>query len=73
MRADLIVLDIDKPNMYPAHSLLSNIVYANSGADVLLTMVEGKVLYEEGTYFTLDVKKVIAEAEKAKTRILSLI
>ena len=70
-KADLIVLDIGGPNMKPVHSLVTNVVYSGSGSDVVLTMVDGKVLYREGEYNTIDVEKVIFEVEKAAERIRS--
>ena len=70
MKADLIVLDLSQPNMHPVHNLANNIVYSASGSDVLLTMVDGKVLYRNGEYLTLDIEKTIVEAEKATNRIL---
>ena len=68
-KADLIVLDIGKPNMKPVHNLLTNVVYSASGSDVVLTMVDGKVLYREGEYSTIDVEEVTFEVEKASERI----
>ena len=44
--------------MYPVHNLVNNVVYSASGSDVILTMVDGKVLYREGEYLTLDIEKV---------------
>lgn len=70
-RADLIVLDISGPHLHPVHDLKNNIVYSASGSDVVLTMVDGRVLYENGQYTTIDVEKTIFEAEKATKKILS--
>ena len=72
-RADLIVVDIDKPNMYPVHNLVNNLVYSASGTDVVLTMADGKVLYENGEYLTIDICRTIREAEAATQKILSLL
>jgi 5-methylthioadenosine/S-adenosylhomocysteine deaminase len=69
-KADLIVLDLAKPNMHPVHSLKNNIVYSASGSDVLLTMVDGKVLYKDGEFLTIDMEKVIYGAQKATNRII---
>ena len=71
MDADLIVVDLDQPNMHPIHDLLNNLVYSASGTDVLMTMVNGKVLYENGEYKTIDVEKTIFEVEKATKGILA--
>lgn len=69
-KADLIVIDTNKPNMQPVHNLANNIVYSASGSDVLLTMVDGKVLYDNGEYLTIDIEKSIYEAQKTTNRIL---
>ncbi|MBR6473524.1 MAG: amidohydrolase [Firmicutes bacterium] len=70
-KADLIMVDINKPNMYPVHDLLNNLVYSASGTDVVMTMSDGEVVYENGEYKTIDIEKTIAEAEAATKEILS--
>ncbi|MEG0829859.1 MAG: amidohydrolase [Anaerovoracaceae bacterium] len=69
-RADLIVIDISGPHMKPVHNLLNNLVYSASGSDVIMTMVDGKILYENGEYLTIDIEKTIAEVDRAKDKIL---
>lgn len=61
MDADLILLDLSQPHMIPCHNILSNLVYAANGRDVLLTMVRGKILYFAGKYPTLDVDGALRE------------
>lgn len=70
-RADLVVRDIDKPWMYPRLNMASNMVYASQGADVVLTMVDGTVLYRDGEWTTIDVEKAQAETQKAASEISS--
>jgi 5-methylthioadenosine/S-adenosylhomocysteine deaminase len=69
-RADLILLDISGPNMHPSHSLLNNLVYSASGSDVVMTMVDGKILYKDGEYTTIDLEKTIYEVNRAVGNIL---
>ena len=69
-KADLIMIDIAQPNMYPVHDLLNNLVYSASGTDVKMTMSDGKVVYENGEYKTLDIEKTIFEAQSATEGIL---
>ncbi len=69
-KADLIVIDISQPNMHPVHNLINNMVYSCSGKDVVLTMVDGKVLYDNGEYTTIDIEKTIFEAQKSTEKIL---
>lgn len=68
--ADVIVIDISQPNMHPVHDFVNNLVYSGSGKDVLMTIVDGKVLYDNGKYSTIDIERTIFEVEKATHKIL---
>jgi len=69
MRADLAVLDIDKPWMQPTHDLLTNLVYSAQGSDVVLTMADGRILYRDGQHLTIDVARAAAETAAAAQEI----
>ncbi|MCH5281208.1 MAG: amidohydrolase [Lachnospiraceae bacterium] len=49
-KADIIMIDLWKPNMQPIHNIPKNIVYAGSKQNVKLTMIDGKILYENGNF-----------------------
>ena len=49
--ADLIMIDLHQPNMQPLNNIAKNIVYSGSKQNVKLTMVNGKVLYEDGKFY----------------------
>ncbi|MDR0928942.1 MAG: amidohydrolase [Oscillospiraceae bacterium] len=68
--ADLIVLDLNAPQMQPVHHLANNLVYSATGSEVCLTMVDGRVLYKDGEYLTLDIEKVQYEASRAAHAVL---
>lgn len=70
-RADLIVVDLDAPNIWPADDIVNALIYSVDGKDVCLTMVDGRVLYRDGEYTTIDIEKTKFEVEKAKLEILS--
>ena len=61
MDADLILLDFTQPHLIPCHNVLSNLVYAASGHDVVLTMVRGQILYNAGKFPTLDLAGALKE------------
>ncbi|MCD7757460.1 MAG: amidohydrolase [Clostridiales bacterium] len=61
--ADLILVDFTRPSLTPCHDVVENLVYAARGGDVCLTMARGKVLYENGVFFTLDLDKIKSEVE----------
>ena len=70
-RADLIVLDLrHRPYLRPCHDLRNNVVFSAQGTDVCLTMADGRVLYRDGEYFTLDLERVAANAEVSVAKIL---
>ena len=51
MKADLAVIDMSRPNMRPLNNLPVNLVYSGSKENVRMTMVNGRILYEEGRFF----------------------
>lgn len=57
-KADLILLDIDKPHFYPKHDIIANVVYSAQGSDVDTVMVNGKILYKTGQFTTIDFEKI---------------
>ena len=68
--ADLIALDLDAPNLQPMYNPVSHLVYAASGHEVRLTMVDGKILYQDGVYKTIDYPHLLQEAQKLKQWVL---
>ena len=49
--ADIIMLDMHQPNMQPINNIVKNIVYSGSKQNVKMTMVDGKILYEDGKFY----------------------
>ncbi len=50
--ADIILLDLEQPNMQPIHNIEKNLVYSGSKSNVKMTMINGKILYEDGEFLT---------------------
>lgn len=48
--ADLIMIDMHQPNMQPINNIAKNIVYSGSKQNVKMTMINGKILYEDGRF-----------------------
>ncbi len=66
-QADIVALDLQKPHLFPNLDPLALVCYSAQGSDVAMTMVDGNILYENGIYLTMDVEKVLYEANKALT------
>ena len=63
--ADLAVISMSRPNMRPVHAIAKNLVYSGTRDCVRLTMVAGKILYENGEFFVgSDASGIYEEAEK---------
>ncbi len=71
-KADLIVIDTEnRPYLTPCHNMINNIVFSALGTDVVLTMVDGKVLYCNGEYHTIDLEKIKSNTEDSIKNILN--
>ena len=57
-KADLILLDLDAINNIPSYDLYCTLAYSANASNVLLTMVDGRILYEDGEFKTIDIEKV---------------
>mgnify|MGYP000266044659 FL=1 len=49
-QADLILIDLLKPNMQPVNDLINNLVYSGSNDNVIMTMIAGRIVYVDGVY-----------------------
>ena len=60
-RADLVLIDLDAINNKPCYDTYSTLSYSANSSNVLLTMADGEVLYENGEFRTIDIEKVKCE------------
>jgi 5-methylthioadenosine/S-adenosylhomocysteine deaminase len=70
-KADLILLDIEKPHLTPMTHPVSHLVYAAKGSDVSDVIVDGKILMEGGRLKTLDEEKIMLEASAQAADLLN--
>ncbi len=63
-KADIIVVDTSKPHMIPMYNPYSHLVYTASGGDVAAAVIDGKVVMENGTVFTMDVGSVMETVKR---------
>ena len=69
-KADVIAVDMDRPHLVPCSDPLSNLLYSAQAADVVMTMADGQILYENGDFLTLDRDRILREARQAARRLL---
>ena len=70
-KADLILIDMDKPHLYPRHNIISSLAYSVQGSDVDTVIVDGKIIMEKREIKTLDVEKIKYMAEKHAKDLIS--
>ena len=70
MRADLAVIDLKRPHLEPAVDIPALLVYSVQASDVVMTMVDGKILYDNGAYLTIDAEKAWTDYEASVTRLM---
>lgn len=61
MDADIALIDFSAPHLMPCHNVLNALVYAVKGGDVAMTMVRGRILYQNGQFPTIDLNEVVQE------------
>ncbi|WP_292466720.1 amidohydrolase family protein [Methanolobus sp.] len=71
--ADMIIVDMNKAHLTPVYDVASHLVYAASGKDVKTTIVNGKMLMEDGKILSMDEQEVIDIAiQRSKDLILKI-
>lgn len=63
--ADIIMIDLHQPNMQPINNIPKNLVYSGSKQNVRMTMIQGKILYENGKFSDMyDVESIYRKANE---------
>ena len=69
-QADLIMIDLQAPNLQPTHHIPESLVLNGDRANVMLTMCAGKILYENGEYFIgVSPEEVLADTKSRIDRL----
>jgi 5-methylthioadenosine/S-adenosylhomocysteine deaminase len=70
-KADMIVLDTNKPHLTPMYNPYSHLVYAARGSDVTHSIINGRLVMEERKLLTLDLEEVMEGAREKSREVLS--
>ncbi len=68
--ADFVVYDMWRPNGVPMIHPLSNLIYSISSRDVILTVCNGRILYQDGKYKTLNIEEILTSCQKITDRMV---
>ncbi|MCD1257513.1 5'-deoxyadenosine deaminase [Paenibacillus athensensis] len=71
-KADLVLLDLNDYHTYPSAQvdIYGRLVYSATRADVVMTIIDGRVVMENGVVLTLDKATVLREANRSIERLL---
>ena len=70
-KADIIMIDLHQPNMQPIHNIPKNLVYSGSKANVCMTMIDGRILYQNGEFYVGEnPERIYAECNQIVKRLL---
>lgn len=68
--ADIIEIDLSRPSMQPINNVINNLVYSGGKDVIKLTMVNGKILYEDGKFYVgEDINSIYEKAQEISDRI----
>ena len=69
-KADFVMITTDSANMQPCHDLRNNIVLSATDSNIVMTVADGKILYKDGEFLTVDIEKAVYGVKKETERIL---
>lgn len=69
-KADMILLNLNKPNMIPIYDIYSNIVFSANGSEVEYVIINGKVIMEKGNFVKIDEEKIKYDCNKLCSTII---
>jgi len=70
-QADLVVIDLNSPSTTPIIDPVSHLVHAVGREQVVMTVVNGSILYHNGNFLTLDIEKIKKESQRVTDRLIN--
>ena len=70
-KADMIVLNMNQPHLTPLYNIPSHLVYAARGADVVHSVINGRVVMEDRILKSLDEDRILAQMREMGQNIAS--
>lgn len=71
-KADIVVIDTNRPHMTPLYDVYSLLVYAATGSDVSTVLVNGRVVVEHSRPVSIDIGRVMADMQALAEEIRGL-
>ncbi|MFB0532233.1 MAG: amidohydrolase family protein [Desulfatiglandales bacterium] len=68
-KADIIIVDVNTPHMTPMYNPYSQLVYSATGGDVRDVIINGKIVYRERRFTTLDSEEIMNQVKSLSRQI----
>ncbi len=69
-KADIIILDLNRPHLQPIYNITSHLVYSATGADVRDVIIDGRIIMRDRKLLTLDENEILRKAQEWKKKII---
>jgi len=69
-KADILLVDFEKPHLYPRHDIIAHTVYAAQSSDIDTVIIDGKIVMRNGTVLTLNEKEILKNVQKCANRLV---
>jgi len=69
-KADVILIDLEQPHLYPCHEPAANLIYSAQGSDVKTSIIDGQIIMKDRQVLTMDEEKVMFEARRYAEKML---
>jgi len=70
-KADIIIIDMEKPHFYPRFDVVSSLVYAAQASDVCTVICDGRLLMRDHQLLTIDEKDICERADKSARKLIN--
>jgi len=71
-KADIIVLDLDQPHLTPLYNIVSHLIYAVRGNDVIHSIIDGRLVMKHRELLSIDEERVLDSMRKIRSTVLEL-
>lgn len=70
-KADVIIIDINKPHLTPMYNPYSHLVYSARGADVTHSIINGRLVMAERKLLTIDLETLLEKANLLSKKLIA--
>ena len=71
MKADIILLDTQKPHLTPCYDESANLVYSAQGSDVSTVIIDGDLIMDNNNLVNIDEERVIFEVNRCVNKMMA--